>query len=82
MEAELLFTGTDSLSYEIKSEYVSEEFYKDRHLIDLSNYRKDSTFFDSVNEKVIGKMKVMYKEEPIRIVFFQITVKNLIQQNK
>ena len=27
-DAELLFTGTDSLTYEIKSEGVSEEFFK------------------------------------------------------
>ena len=26
-------------------------------LFDLSNYPKDSTFFDPVNEKVTGKMK-------------------------
>ena len=27
-DAELLFTGTDSLTYELKSEGVSEEFFK------------------------------------------------------
>ena len=48
---------TDSLNYEIKSENVYEDFYKDKHLFDLSNYPKDSKFFDTVNEKVIGKMK-------------------------
>ena len=48
---------TDSLNYEIKSENVYEDFYKDKHLFDLSNYPKDSKFFDPVNEKVIGKMK-------------------------
>ena len=53
----MLFTDTDSLTYEIKSEDVFEDFYKDKHLFDLSNYPKDSKFFDPVNEKVIGKMK-------------------------
>ena len=50
-----LFTDTQSLTYEVKSE--SEELFKHKHLFDLSNYPKASTFFDPVNEKVIGKMK-------------------------
>ena len=54
---ELLFTDTDSFTYEIKSEDVYEEFFRRKHLFDLSNYPKDSKFFDPVNEKVIGKMK-------------------------
>ena len=55
-DAELLFTDTDSLTYEIKSEDVYEECFRHKHLFDLSNYPKDSKFFDPVNEKVIGKM--------------------------
>ena len=53
----MLFTDTDSLAYEIKSEDVCEEIFRHKHLFDLSNYPKDSKFFDPVNEKVIGKMK-------------------------
>ena len=53
-DAELLFTDTDSLTYEIKSENVYEEFFKWK---DFSNYSKDSKFFDETNKKVIGKMK-------------------------
>ena len=56
-DAELLFTNTDSLTYEIKSEDVYEEFFKHKHLFDFSNYPKDSKFFDQANKKVIGKMK-------------------------
>ena len=41
-DAELLFTDTDSLTYEIKSEDVYEEFHKHKHLFDFSNYPKDS----------------------------------------
>ena len=55
--AESLFTDTDSFTYEIKSEDIYGEFFKNKHLFDLSNYSKDSKFFDPVNEKVIGKMK-------------------------
>ena len=53
----LLFTYTDSLTYEINSEDVYEEFFKHKHLFDFSNYPKDSNFFDETNKKVIGKMK-------------------------
>ena len=40
-DAELLFTDTDSLTYGIKSEDAYENFFKDKHLFDLSNYSKD-----------------------------------------
>ena len=53
----MLFTDTDSLTYEIKLEDVYEEFFKLCALVDFSNYLKDSKLFDQDNEKVIGKMK-------------------------
>ena len=56
-DAELLFTDTDSLTYEIKSKNVYEEFYKWKDLFDFSNYSKDSKFFNETNKKVFGKMK-------------------------
>ena len=56
-DAELLFTKTDSLTYETQPEGVYEDFYKDEPLFDLSNCPKDSKFLHPVNEKVIGKMK-------------------------
>ena len=52
-----MFTDTDSLTYEVKSENAYEEFFKWKDLFDLSNYLKDSKFFDDANKKVIGKMK-------------------------
>ena len=58
--AKLLFTDTDSLTYEIKSENVYKEFYKWKDLFDFSNYSKDSTFYDDTNKKVIGIMKDGY----------------------
>ena len=39
-DAELLFTDIDSLTYEIKSENVYEEFFKWKDLFDFSNYSK------------------------------------------
>ena len=56
-DADLLFTDTDSLTYEIKSENVYGECFKWKDLFDFSNYLKDSRFFDETNKKVIGKMK-------------------------
>ena len=52
-DAELMFTDADSLTYEIKSENVYEEFFKWKNLLDFSNYSKDS----KTNKKVIGEMK-------------------------
>ena len=53
----MLFTDTDSLSYEINSEDVYEEFFKWKDLFDFSNYPKDSKIFNGTNKKFLGKMK-------------------------
>ena len=53
----MLFTDTDSLTYEIKSKGVYEEFYEWKDLFEFSNYSKDSKLFNETNKKVIGKMK-------------------------
>ena len=55
--AKLLLADTGSLVYEIKTGDVYEDSHKDKHLLDLSNYPKDSKFFDPSNEKFIDKMK-------------------------
>ena len=54
---DLLFTDTDSLTYEIKSSNIYDECYKHKDLFDFSNYPKDSKFYDDTNKKVINKMK-------------------------
>ena len=56
--AELLFTDTDSITYEIKSENVYEEFYKWKDLFHFSNYSKDLRYYDDTNKKVIGKINL------------------------
>ena len=56
-DTKLLFTDTDSLTYELKSKDVYEEFCKRKHLFDFSNYPEESNFLDETNKKVIGKMK-------------------------
>ena len=42
----LLFTATDSLIYEIKTEDVYEYFGKDKEMFDFSNYTTKSRFYD------------------------------------
>ena len=56
-DAELLFTDTDSLTFEIKSEDVYEGFFKHNYFFDYSNFSKDSKFFDNQNEMILGTMK-------------------------
>ena len=56
-DAELLFNGTDSLTYEIKSEDVYDVFLKWKDLFDFSTFPKDSKFFDDTYKKVIDKIK-------------------------
>ena len=56
-DAKFLFTDTDSLVYEIKTEDVYEDFYQDKNLFEFSDYPLDSKFFDPMNKKIIGKIK-------------------------
>ena len=59
-DANLLFTDTGSLTYEIKSkDDVYEKFFKRKHLFDFTEHQ--SKFFDPTNKKTIGKMKDEYK---------------------
>ena len=90
-DAELLFTDTDSLTYEIKSENVYEEFFKWKDLFDFSNYSKDSKFFNETNKKVIGKMKdefggvIIIEFVGLKSKMYSIKklmVKNIIQQKE
>ena len=56
-DTKLLFTDTDGLVYEIDSEDVYEQCFKDRGLFDFSGYPIDSKYYESTNKKVLGKMK-------------------------
>ena len=61
----MLFTDTDNLTYQIKSEDVYEEFFEHKRLVDLSNFLRDSKFYDSQNKIIAGKIKVKHKGIPI-----------------
>ena len=56
-KAKLLFTDTDSLTYEIEAKDVYKDFFKDKDKFDNSDYPKYSPFFYKKNKKVIGKFK-------------------------
>ena len=66
-DAKLLFTDTDSLVYEIKTEDVYEDFYQDKNLFDFSDYPLGSKFFIPANKKVICKMKDEFEGQIISV---------------
>ena len=55
-KSELLFTDTDNLMYEIKTEDVYKDFSSDKEMFDFSNYSTKSKYYHDSNELVIGKM--------------------------
>ena len=84
-DANLVFTDTDSLPYEIKSEDVHKKSFKHKNLFDFSEYQSIS--FDLTNKIVIDKIKDEHKGIPINEfvglklkMFFLKIMKNLIQQ--
>ena len=55
--AKLLFTDTDSLTYEIEAEDVYQDFWYDKDKFDNNDYPENSPYYDKRNKKVIGKFK-------------------------
>ena len=56
-KAKLLFTDTDSLTYEIEAKDVYKDFWNDKDKFDNSDYPEGSKYFYGKNKKVIGKFK-------------------------
>ena len=56
-KAKLLFTDTDSLTYEIETKNAYKDFFKDKSKFDNSDYPENSPYFNITNKKVIGKFK-------------------------
>ena len=52
----LMFTDTDSLTYEIEAKDVYKDFWNDKGMFDNSDYPENSPYYCNVN-KVIGKFK-------------------------
>ena len=55
--ARLLFTDTDSLTYEIEAEDVYKDFWNDKDMFDNSDYPESSPYYCNANKKIIGKSK-------------------------
>ena len=64
-KAKLLFTDTDSLTYEIETNDVYQDFWNDKDKFDNSDYPEDSPYFDKRNKKLIGKFKDKCQSIPI-----------------
>ena len=56
--AKLLFTDTDSLTYEIEAEDVYQDFWYDEDKFDNSDYPENSPSYDTSNKNGIRKIKV------------------------
>ena len=56
-KAKLLFTDTDSLTYEIETKDAYKDFFKEKSKFDNSDYPENSPYFNKTNKKVIGKFK-------------------------
>ena len=52
MVTRLLFTDTDSLMYEIKTEYVYVDLSNDKEMFKFSNYSIKSKYYDNSNRTV------------------------------
>ena len=56
-KARLLFTDTDSLTYEIEAKDVYQDFWNHKEKFDNSDYPENSPYYNKENKKVIGKFK-------------------------
>ena len=56
-KAQLLFTDTNSLFYEIETSDMYEDFYVDNEIFDFSEYSGDPKFYDPTHKKVVNKME-------------------------
>ena len=53
----LLFTDTDSLMHEIKTEDIYKDFSSDEKMFDFRYYSTKSKYYDNSNNVVVGKIK-------------------------
>ena len=61
LDAELLFTDTNSLAYEIKLGDIYEESFNNKDLFDLSNHLK--SFLILLMKNLLGKCKTCLREK-------------------
>ena len=75
-KSKLLIKDTDSLTYEIKTEVVSEDFSNNKGMFDFSSYSTNSKYYDNSNKLVIGKGKDVIGNVAIK-EFVRIEAKNV-----
>ena len=56
-KAKLLFTDTDSLTYQVNTQDLYQDMKEDQDLYDTSNYPQEHPLYSIKNKKVIGKFK-------------------------
>ncbi|KAK3722284.1 hypothetical protein QZH41_016392 [Actinostola sp. cb2023] len=56
-QSKLLFTDTDSLCYDVKTDDLYRDFHQDLDYFDTSEYPTDHFLYCARNKKVLGKMK-------------------------
>ena len=56
-KSKLLFTVTNRLMYEIKTEDVNEDFGSNKEILDFSSYSTKLKYYDNSSKLAIGKMK-------------------------
>jgi hypothetical protein len=64
-KARLLFTDTDSLCYSIETHDLYQDMGDLKELYDTSNYPVEHPIYNTVNKKVLGKMKDETAGKPI-----------------
>ncbi|GBN41880.1 hypothetical protein AVEN_198612-1 [Araneus ventricosus] len=63
-KAQLLFTDTDSLCYEITTGDLNNDFEKVKNYFDFSDYPKDHSLYSDENKKKIGYFKDELNGQP------------------
>ena len=58
--ARLLFTDTNSLTYEIEAEDVYKDFRNDRDMLDNSDYPESSPYYCNVNKKSLENSRTKF----------------------
>ena len=78
----LLFTDTNSVTYQIQTDNVYEDFYGDKDFFDFPRYEKENPFYNDENKKVIGNLKDELNDKIIEEFVFISFIENKERKNK
>ena len=74
--AKLLFTDTESLTYEIEAYELYHDFWYDKDKFDNSDYPVNSPYYDKTNKKVFGK----FKDDAAMVFIIHTPILNSVSQ--